>query len=338
MASIAFVLGAGGVVGAAYHAGALAAIAEVTGFDARGAQLLVGTSAGAGFSASLRMGFSPGDMLARATGLEVSDEAQRLVEKLPRGRLDSPTSPSLGSWLVPQAPWLLVPALLSRGGIRPGLAAAGCMPRGTVDSALLGDRVRAILGDRWPEQPTWICAARLRDGKRVVFGRDDVAVTDLGTAVQASSAVPGHFRPVKIGDREYIDGGAWSPTNADLVAGLGFDLVLVVSPMSAVKRALGPPISNTGRSLHARMLASEVGRIRGRGSPVIAIQPTASALEAMDKNPPESTKAPPVARQAHDEVAALLERGLVADRVEILREGARTLQGTWHERDLTRSD
>ena len=47
MPSVGVVLGAGGIVGAAYHAGVLTALAEA-GFDARHADLIVGTSAPAG--------------------------------------------------------------------------------------------------------------------------------------------------------------------------------------------------------------------------------------------------------------------------------------------------
>lgn len=322
MASIAFVLGAGGVVGAAYHAGAIAAISAVTGFDAREAELLVGTSAGSGLSASLRMGFPPVDLLARATDQPLSPEGEALVKDQPTGRVQVPQRPVIGSWFVPAAPWLMAPAFLSRGGVRPGMAAAAWLPRGTADTTLLGERIRSIYGTGWPERPTWINAVRLRDGKRVVFGRDDVVVPDLGTAVQASSAVPGFFEPVKIGKHDYIDGGVWSPTNLDLVAGLAFDLVVVISPMSAVKSALGRSIHAVGRTVNARTLASEVDKVRTRGTPVLCIQPTADAIRVMGLNPLENTKAPAVARQAYDEVSELLEKDSLSKRVDILSDAA----------------
>ena len=36
------------------------------------------------------------------------------------------------------------------------------------------DRIDELLPDGWPERPTWIVAVRTNDGKRIVFGRDDV--------------------------------------------------------------------------------------------------------------------------------------------------------------------
>nr|MBA2497574.1 patatin [Acidimicrobiia bacterium] len=58
MPSIGLVLGAGGVVGSAWHAGVLAALETATGWDARDAAVVVGTSAGSVVTASLRAGLS----------------------------------------------------------------------------------------------------------------------------------------------------------------------------------------------------------------------------------------------------------------------------------------
>ncbi|MBJ7282394.1 MAG: hypothetical protein JHD40_04705, partial [Acidimicrobiia bacterium] len=44
---IGLVLGAGGLTGQAFHAGVLAGLADGIGWDARSAELVVGTSAGA---------------------------------------------------------------------------------------------------------------------------------------------------------------------------------------------------------------------------------------------------------------------------------------------------
>ena len=56
--------------------------------------------------------------------------------------------------------------------------------------------------------------------------------------VLESCAIPAFFAPVTIGGVRYVDGGAHSPTNADLVAGLGLDLVVVSSPMSVARTNL----------------------------------------------------------------------------------------------------
>jgi NTE family protein len=55
------VLGAGGLTGTAFHAGVLTALAEDAGWDARDAEVIVGTSAGSIGAALMRAGFPPRD-------------------------------------------------------------------------------------------------------------------------------------------------------------------------------------------------------------------------------------------------------------------------------------
>src|SRR4051812_10544527 len=78
MASVGLVLGAGGVLGAAYQVGAITALAEGPGWDARWADLIVGTSAGSSTTATLRLGFSPADHYARSQGDALSEEGRPL--------------------------------------------------------------------------------------------------------------------------------------------------------------------------------------------------------------------------------------------------------------------
>src|SRR5207237_9971213 len=143
------------------------------------------------------------------------------------------------------------------------------------------DRIRLMFDDDWPQRSLWICALRLRDGQRVVFGRDDVWVPDVGTAVEASSAIPGYLQPVAIGSDTYVAGGAHSPSNADLVAGLGLDLVIVISTMSAPWTALRPSPSIGSRALASWVLEREVRAVRASGTPVRVLAPTAAVLSVM---------------------------------------------------------
>jgi predicted acylesterase/phospholipase RssA len=78
---------------------------------------------------------------------------------------------------------------------------------------------------------------RLGSGRRVVFGRDADVTAAVPEAVAASCAIPGYFVPVRIGEFRYVDGGVHSPTNADVLAGQGLDLVIVSSAMSAAREA-----------------------------------------------------------------------------------------------------
>ena len=46
------------------------------------------------------------------------------------------------------------------------------------------------------------------EGRGCVLRGDDID-TDIGSAVQASSAVPGWFAPVEVDGRRLVDGPAW---------------------------------------------------------------------------------------------------------------------------------
>src|SRR6478672_1884140 len=65
---VGLVLGGGGAVGAAYHAGALAALEHDLGWDARNADVILGTSAGSLVGALLRLGVPATDLAALTVG------------------------------------------------------------------------------------------------------------------------------------------------------------------------------------------------------------------------------------------------------------------------------
>lgn len=70
-------------------------------------------------------------------------------------------------------------------------------------------------------------ATDIRSGEETAFARGNA-----GTAVRASCAIPGVFRPVRIGDRTYVDGGVVSPVAVDVARRLGADVVVAVDVSS----------------------------------------------------------------------------------------------------------
>ena len=76
--------------------------------------------------------------------------------------------------------------------------------------------------------PLGIVATDLNSGLGVLFQRGDTA-----TAVRASSAVPALFQPVKIGGREYVDGGLVSPVPVRYARQMGAEFVIAVDISSA---------------------------------------------------------------------------------------------------------
>jgi NTE family protein len=98
--------------------------------------------------------------------------------------------------------------------------------RGLIRGEALARYVREQTGNRPIEQmklPLGIVATDLDSGAAVLFQRGDT-----GVAVRASSAVPAVFQPVKIGSREYVDGGLVSPVPVRFARQMGAELVLAV--------------------------------------------------------------------------------------------------------------
>ncbi len=81
--------------------------------------------------------------------------------------------------------------------------------------------------------PFYAVAADLEKGQEVVFGKGNT-----GTAVRASCSIPGIFRPVKISDRTYVDGGVVSPVAVEAARRQGADVVIAVDVSSGAERAV----------------------------------------------------------------------------------------------------
>jgi NTE family protein len=98
--------------------------------------------------------------------------------------------------------------------------------RGLIRGEALARFVRDQTGHTLIEQmkmPLGIVATDLDSGVGMLFQRGDT-----GTAVRASSSVPAVFQPVKIGDREYVDGGLVSPVPVRYARQMGAEMVIAV--------------------------------------------------------------------------------------------------------------
>src|ERR1700716_4323160 len=91
MRRVRLVLGAGGSVGGAYHAGVLAAIEEATGWKPDSAGIIVGTSAGSIGAGRLRGGLAAADLENLSLRRPLSPAGAALVARSgPRTRLATP--------------------------------------------------------------------------------------------------------------------------------------------------------------------------------------------------------------------------------------------------------
>lgn len=120
-----------------------------------------------------------------------------------------------------------------------------------------------------------VVATDLNSGEPIVFERGDT-----GMAVRASSSVPGVFQPVRIGTREYVDGGLTSPVPVKVARGLGADIVIAVDisarpspkPLSGTIDVLLQTFTIMGNALAATELPQAD----------VVIKPDISRLSAID--------------------------------------------------------
>jgi NTE family protein len=270
---VGLVLGAGGVVGAAYHAGALTALEHDLGWDARTADVIVGTSAGSLVGALLRSKIPASDLAAWTVGAPLSPDGVALAE-VPRPEFDPV---SLRMFMrMPRVPHrdAIWSTLLNPFRFDPMRALMTNMAEG---SRSLAEHVE-FLGSGWPGETLFVCACRRRTGRRVTFGRTRVPRDGLQAAVAASCAVPGYFAPVTVDGDQYIDGGVASPTNADTFKDCHLDLVIALSPMSTSARLPRYSLERAVRDRARAALRVELEQLTRRGVRTVVLEPGEEVL------------------------------------------------------------
>ncbi|MGH2788941.1 MAG: patatin-like phospholipase family protein [Actinomycetota bacterium] len=289
MAKLGLVLGGGGLVGMAYHAGVLKALHD-RGMDLTRADILVGTSAGAIMAAYLAIGWTPQDFYDYAYGRHPDSTADPDEQRDEVARIFTPLWTSSGE-RVRRSIGSLFAVASSRGyweRLAHGRVPLGplrrAFPAGMYSTDESQERLRKDLPSAWPRAGIYLCAADLYSGKRVAFGTPGSPPAPFHDAVLASIAIPGVFPSIRIGDRHYVDGGVYSATSLDLAAEAGCDAILCVAPLGYRRdvelslreiRKLPPVLLRAG---FARALRREVVAARARGIEVFVIRPYLSEL------------------------------------------------------------
>lgn len=288
---LGLVLGGGGLIGMGYHAGSLKAL-DSYGIDPADADVIVGTSAGSVMGAYLAAGWTPDDFVDYANGRhpDVAKEADNNavpsvfvpLYKNARERM----ARSIGSAFAVASSRGYVNRLT--GGRMPSSFLRQAFPAGLFSTTETRVRLQEDLSAEWPERDVYLCAADLYSGERVAFGHPDAPEAPFPDAVLASTAIPGIFPPVKIGDRQYVDGGIVSATSLDLAVDAGCEAIICIAPLGyrneggiAEPKLWGPMLM---RSLFARSLRREVNDAREKSIPVLVIRPWASDLAELGTN------------------------------------------------------
>jgi NTE family protein len=298
-ARVGLVLGAGGVLGAAWMAGALAALQRRLPYPLGAVDLIVGTSAGSALAVALRCGIGVEDIVEHQRGTplallpqlsEIDRDAGGPLPPLPRMRVGSPR--------------LLLSTALAPHRILPWVAASALVPQGRARHTSLEALVRALLAQAeaharatvarnartgWaPGGETWVMAVDYDSGRRVAFGRAGAPPATLPEAVVASCSIPGWYRPTVIRGRRYVDGGVHSSTSLELLAEVDLDETYVLAPMASY-------VMDTPRNPYARLerqfrrlitvgLQREAWKVQARGIRVTVLTPGPADLTAMGAN------------------------------------------------------
>ncbi len=314
----ALVLGAGGTVGIAYHAGVLRALETVGGFRPDDADLIIGTSAGSMVGAMLRAGISTEDLWLASLGEHPELSVEREGESPWSAAWQSPTDAIrrlFGSAYVIQRSLLRFPIPTPP---LPGVLRR-LFPGGFYTIADIKESLAEFMPAEWPDKALWLVAVDVRTGRRVVLGRRVPARTDVHTAVEASCAIPGFFQPVRVGRRTLVDGGVHSTTNLDLATKIDPEVAVAVVPMgfdpSSPPRGLELAIRRFGQ----QRLAREVAQARGKGTRVLLLRPSADDLAAMGGNMMRRSDNEQVTRLAYESAARQLDTDRSRDILEIMQ-------------------
>jgi predicted acylesterase/phospholipase RssA len=236
----ALVLGGGGFTGGVYEIGALRALdllavnSTVNNFD-----VYVGTSAGAFIAALCANGVTPEEMMRVVTrqgkqpfkDIDIGDLLRpNLLEFARKAALMPLRAVSTARQVIAQ------PGGVSLMDLIMGLADG--LPSGLYTGAGIERYLHEVLSEPGRTDDfgqlaseLYLTATDLDTCERVVLGVDGAGDVPISTAVRASGALPMVYAPVRIHDRDLIDGGMVSTTNLDLAIQAGAKLVLVINPI-----------------------------------------------------------------------------------------------------------
>jgi NTE family protein len=123
--------------------------------------------------------------------------------------------------------------------------------------------------------PFYAVATNIQTGEEFVFGTGNT-----GSAVRASCSIPGIFRPVKLSDGTYVDGGVVSPLAIDAARRYGADVVIAVdisaTPANSPPRSTIETILQSIDIMHAKMCQIQLSRAD------VVIRPNVGHIGAAD--------------------------------------------------------
>lgn len=236
----ALVLAGGGIAGGVYELGVLRALDDLLlDRTVNDFHIYVGTSAGSLVAAGLANGLSPETLFEAINGdhPEIAPVVRRDLLKLDSHTLFRRTVRWPAHLLdAARHYWQHSTDLSLLDLAWQGLAV---LPPSLYDSASLERYARRMLlrlgasndfARLHPELD--LIATDLQSSQRAVFSREETPDVPISQAISASSAVPLLYKPVKIGNRRYVDGAVRGNASLDLAVERGATLVIAINPLA----------------------------------------------------------------------------------------------------------
>jgi predicted acylesterase/phospholipase RssA len=236
--NVGLCLGGGGIAGAVYEVGCLAALENrFERFRANEADLYIGTSSGAALATALAGGISV-ERLYRSF-LDPADVFFRLQRRKLLG-VDYSELKRAGRFSFMALRKAFSSAIANPSEIdlwRELERFVDCLPAGVFtlgrfERFFADFMLRREIPERFDRLPKrlLLAARELDSGDRAVFGAGALSDVAVSRAVAACCATPPFFSPVRISGRDYVDGGPCDPAPIDLAEPFNCSLIVVIVP------------------------------------------------------------------------------------------------------------
>lgn len=264
---VGLALAGGGPLGGMYEVGALIALDEaLQGIDLHDLDVYVGVSAGAFVSANLANNLS----MSEITRIYIANDSVRHPIR-PRIFMRPAVREYLrGARALPGSVLRALADLVNHPLDVGVLGALGHIQQAIPNALFANEPLRRFLEELYSspgrtddfrelERKLHIVATNLDTGRPVVFGTPHHNDVPISTAVQASTALPGLFPPVKIQGESFVDGGLLRTLHASVALDQDINLLLCVNPIVPfdASRSVEDP---------------ESVRLAGRGLPAVLSQ------------------------------------------------------------------
>jgi NTE family protein len=269
--------------------------------DPRGADLIVGTSAGALAAARLRLGSMPRDLLELAQYDGPDGSSRSFAVRGWRSPAELVRRTVGTSWVVSRA--------ATRIPLQPLPPRFGRTFPGGLFELRDAESFDRRVPEAWPPGGIGLVAVDINTGRRVLLGRTtrNRRTPTLREAVRASCAVPGLYRPVRIGDWVLVDGGVHSSTNLDVVAASRPSVVVAVAPLAFDPARLPRFARSLTRLRFNEAVEREARVVRRAGAAVLLVRPGGDELKLHPVNFLRPDQDGAVADAAFRSTARLLE-------------------------------